>query len=54
MSNVGAIAGTMHNTKLENVEVNKFEIKDGRRAVALGAQSNLGGVARASLMAIPN
>lgn len=43
--NVGAIAGTMHNTKLENVEVNKFEIKDGRRAVALGAQSNLGGVA---------
>lgn len=43
--NVGAIAGTMHNTKLENVEVNKFEIKDGRRAVSLGAQSNLGGVA---------
>lgn len=43
--NVGAIAGTMHNTKLENVEVNKFEIKDGRREVALGAQSNLGGVA---------
>lgn len=43
--NVGAIAGTMHNTKLENVEVNKFEIKDGRRTVALGAQSNLGGVA---------
>ena len=43
--NVGAIAGTMHNTKIENVEVNKFEIKDGRRAVALGAQSNLGGVA---------
>lgn len=43
--NVGAIAGTMHNTKLENVEVNKFEIKDGRRVVALGAQSNLGGVA---------
>lgn len=43
--NVGAIAGTMHNTKIENVEVNKFEIKDGRRTVALGAQSNLGGVA---------
>lgn len=43
--NVGAIAGTMHNTKLENVEVNKFEIKDGRRAVSLGAQSNLGVVA---------
>ena len=43
--NVGAIAGTMHNTKLENVEVNKFEIKDGRRAVSLGTQSNLGGVA---------
>ena len=43
--NVGAIAGTMHNTKLKNVEVNKFEIKDGRRAVALGAQSNFGGVA---------
>ena len=43
--NVGAIAGSMHNTKLENVEVNKFEIKDGRRTVALGAQSNLGGVA---------
>lgn len=43
--NVGAIAGTMHNTKLENVEVNNFEIKDGRRAVSLGAQSNLGGVA---------
>ena len=43
--NVGAIAGTMHNTKLENVEVNKFEIKDGRRTVVLGAQSNLGGVA---------
>ena len=43
--NVGAIAGNMHNTKLENVEVNKFEIKDGRRAVSLGAQSNLGGVA---------
>lgn len=43
--NVGAIAGTMHNTKIENVEVNKFEIKDGRRAVSLGAQSNLGGVA---------
>lgn len=43
--NVGAIAGSMHNTKLENVEVNKFEIKDGRRAVSLGAQSNLGGVA---------
>ncbi|WP_281710720.1 filamentous hemagglutinin N-terminal domain-containing protein [Anaerobiospirillum succiniciproducens] len=43
--NVVGSAGTMHNTKLENVEVNKFEIKDGRRAVSLGAQSNLGGVA---------
>ncbi len=42
---VGAIAGTMKNTKLNNIDVTDFAVKQARRPVAVGKNSTLGGVA---------
>lgn len=42
---IGAIAGSMKNTKLNNVDVTDFAVKQGRRPVAVGKNSTIGGAA---------